>query len=113
MGEVKKYEGDRKISFLDKDVARWLREEAAESGALEDGLCLKRFHADFEAEGVCGWKAGDVVTVDGEGSGGRKYIITMTGKRCFPECVLLQKTGQKCLLASGVAFGCPAEAEEE
>jgi len=100
MGEVKKYEGDRQVSFIDKDAARWLREEAPENGALEDGLCLKRFHADFEAEGVTSWKAGDVVT-----AGGGTYEIKKTGKRCFPECVLLQKSGKKCPLACGTAFG--------
>ena len=49
MSTMKKYEGDRRVSFLDKEAARWLCEEAP---AIEDGLCLGRFHADLEAEGV-------------------------------------------------------------
>lgn len=103
MSEVKKHEGDRAVSFLDKDVARWLREEAP---SIEDGLCLRRFHADFETEGAADWKIGDVVTVCGS-----RYEITIKGKRCFAECVLLQRTGVKCPLADGTAFGRPLEEE--
>ena len=105
MSEVKKREGDRQVSFLDKKAARWLREEAP---AISDGLCLARFHADMEAEGVSGWKAGDTVMVDG-----MAYEITITGKRCFPECGLLQRSGAKCPLADGVAFGRMAAVNHE
>ena len=103
MSEVMKYEGDRKVSFIDRKVSRWLREDAAE---MEDGLCLARFHADYEVAGAAQWQKGDIVTVDG-----MKFEVTMTGKRCFPECVLLQRTGTKCPLALGVAFGHPVEGD--
>lgn len=103
MNEVKKHEGDRAVSFLDKDAARWLKEAAP---AISDGLCLSRFHADFEADGVTDWCAGDMVTADGA-----KFEITMTGKRCFAECGLLKRTGVKCPLADGVAFGRPLKEE--
>ena len=102
MSEVRKYEGDRKVSFLDKEAARWLREEAQ---GITDGLCLARFHADYEAEGVTRWKAGDLVNVPAEDGTMLKFEIAITGKRCFPECGLLQRTGRKCPLADGVAFG--------
>ena len=107
MKEIKKHEGDRQVSFLDTEAARWLRETASADGSLEDGLCLKRFHADFEAEGVSGWKAGDVVQIPAEDGTVHAYEITLAGKRCFAECTLLQKTGRKCPLADGAAFGRP------
>ena len=103
MGDRKKHEGDRAVSFLDTNAAKYLRQDAS---AIGDGLCLARFHADFEAEGVSGWQPGDVVTVDG-----KLYRISIKGKRCFPECGLLQRTGVKCPLADGAAFGRPAEEE--
>lgn len=103
MSEMKKHEGDRQVSFLDKEAARWLREEAP---AMEDGLCLSRFHADVEAEGAVDWQTGDIVSVCGT-----RYEITIIGKRCFSECGLLQRTGMKCPLAGGVAFGRPLEEE--
>ena len=104
MSDMKKYEGDRAVSFLDKKAARWLRNEAP---SVKDGLCLVRFHADFEAEGVADWQVGGTVTVDG-----RQFRITIAGKRCFPECGLRQRTGVKCPLADGVAFGRPLKEEE-
>ena len=103
MSEVKKYEGYRQVSFLDKESARWLREEAP---GIADGLCLARFHADYEAEGVAGWKTGDVVSVNG-----MEFEVTVSGKRCFAECGLLQRTGVKCPLAEGAAFGKRIEEE--
>ena len=108
MSEVKKHEGDRQVSFIDKDTARWLREEAP---GITDGLCLARFHADLEAEGAAGWKAGELVDVTSEDGTVTRYEIAITGKRCFPECGLLQRTGRKCPLADGVAFGRKIEEE--
>ena len=90
----------REISFIDSETARWLREEAP-----EDGLCLKRFHADYELEGVCGWKTGDRVEITGPAGEKLEFEVTITGKKCFPECSLLQRTGERCQLAAGVAFG--------
>ncbi len=97
-----KYEGDRAVSFLDAEAARWLEEDAPAEGALEDGLCLARFHADHVVSGAAEWQAGEYRTV-----GGVNYEVTITGKGCFPECGLLQRTGKKCPLADGVAFGKP------
>ena len=90
----------REVSFIDAGTARWLREEAP-----EDGLCLKRFHADYELEGVCGWKTGDRVEITGPAGEKLEFEVTITGKKCFPECSLLQRTGESCPLAAGVAFG--------
>ncbi|MGN1144782.1 MAG: molybdenum cofactor biosynthesis protein B [Anaerovoracaceae bacterium] len=90
----------REVSFIDSETARWLREEAP-----GDGLCLKRFHADYELEGVCGWKIGDRVEITGPDGEKLQFEVTITGKKCFPECCLLQRTGEKCPLAAGVAFG--------
>ena len=90
----------REISFIDSETARWLREEVP-----EDGLCLKRFHADYELEGVCGWKTGDRVEITGPAGEKLEFEVTITGKKCFPECSLLQRTGESCPLAAGVAFG--------
>lgn len=104
MSEMKKYVGDRQVSFLDRGAARWLQEDSRE---IADGLCLGRFHADFEAEGVTGWQPGDIVKVCGS-----HYEIMIKGKRCFPECGLRQRTGVKCPLADGAAFGRPWKEEE-
>ena len=90
----------REVSFLDSETARWLREEAP-----EDGLCLKRFHADYELDGVCGWKTGDRVEISGPNGEKLQFEVTITGKKCFPECRLLQRTREKCPLVAGVAFG--------
>lgn len=90
----------REVSFIDTETARWLREEAP-----EDGLCLKRFHADYELDGVCGWKTGDRVEISGPNGEKLQFEVTITGKKCFPECGLLQRTGEKCPLVAGVAFG--------
>ena len=90
----------REVSFIDTEIARWLREEAP-----EDGLCLKRFHADYELDGVCGWKTGDRVEISGPNGEKLQFEVTITGKKCFPECRLLQRTGEKCPLVAGVAFG--------
>ncbi|MGN1413244.1 MAG: molybdenum cofactor biosynthesis protein B [Anaerovoracaceae bacterium] len=90
----------REVSFIDSETARWLREEAP-----EDGLCLKRFHADYELKGVCGWKIGDRVEITGPDGEKLQFEVTITGKKCFPECSLLQRTGETCPLAAGVAFG--------
>ena len=90
----------REVSFIDTETARWLREEAP-----EDGLCLKRFHADYELDGVCGWKTGDRVETSGPNGEKLQFEVTFTGKKCFPECRLLQRTGEKCPLVAGVAFG--------
>lgn len=90
----------REVSFIDTETARWLREEAP-----EDGLCLKRFHADYELDGVCGWKTGDRVEISGPNGEKLQFEVTITGKKCFPECRLLHRTGEKCPLVAGVAFG--------
>ena len=90
----------REVSFIDTETARWLRDEAP-----EDGLCLKRFHADYELDGVCGWKTGDRVEISGPNGEKLQFEVTITGKKCFPECRLLQRTEEKCPLVAGVAFG--------
>ena len=82
------------ISFIDTETARWLED------APDDGLCLKRFRADFAVDNLCSFEEGDNVAICGE-----RYLITKKGKRCFAECDLLKRLGRPCPLASGVAFG--------
>ncbi|MBQ4649221.1 MAG: hypothetical protein IJB73_00820 [Firmicutes bacterium] len=91
-----KYGKEREFSFIDSQAARWLEEEAP-----EDGLCLARFRADITADGVHSWQEGKTVEL----ADGRRCEITKVGKRCFSECELLKRTGEKCPLAGGVAFG--------
>lgn len=93
----------RQVSFLDKEVAQWLEPARAK----ENGLCLKRFHSDYIAEGVSAWKEGDVVKIEEH-----LYEITIQGKKCFPECRLLQEIGEPCPLKDGVAFGKRMEMKE-
>lgn len=120
-----KYVGDREVSFIDKEVKKWLDDNRA-----SEGLCLGRFYADFVIENLTEMKVGDVVEPGGvseRGSvlasssvsergniseasslvelGGTTYTITQIGKKCFAECELLIKLGEKCPLADGVAFG--------
>ena len=83
------------ISFIDAEVKRWLENEAP-----DDGLCIKRFKPDFTVENLRSFEEGEAVEIDGE-----RYLITKKGKRCFPDCDLLKRTGHTCPLASGAAFG--------
>lgn len=83
------------VSFVDAEVKKWLDEEAP-----ADGLCLGRFHADFTVDGLTGMEAGQQIEIDG-----MLYRLTDMGKKCFGECELLHRTGEKCPLASGAAFG--------
>lgn len=83
------------ISFIDASAEAWLREDAP-----EDGLCVRRFHADLVIEGLMEMQPGDVLYVHG-----KKYQILEMGKKCHGDCRLLQRQGQKCPLAGGVAFG--------
>ena len=82
------------ISFIDAETARWLEK------ALDDGLCLKRFRADYVVDNLRSFEEGKKIVIDGE-----SYLIIKKGKRCFDECNLLKRTGRPCPLASGVAFG--------
>ncbi len=82
------------ISFIDTETARWLED------APDDGLCVKRFRADFIVDNLHSFEDGDTIVIDGE-----SYIIIKKGKRCYGECNLLKRTGRPCSLASGTAFG--------
>ena len=83
------------VSFIDAEVKRWLEEEAP-----DDGLCLKKFKADFTVDNLRSFEEGERIVIDEE-----SYLIIKKGKRCFDECDLLKRTGRPCPLASGVAFG--------
>ena len=82
------------ISFIDTETARWLED------APDDGLCLKRFRADFAVDNLRSFEEGAAVDI-----GGESYLITKKDKRCFAECDLLKRLGRPCPLASGVTFG--------
>lgn len=82
------------ISFIDTETARWLE------NAPDDGLCLKRFRADFTVDNLRPFEEGETIVIDGE-----SYLLIKKGKRCFDECDLLKRTGRPCPLASGAAFG--------
>ena len=43
----KKHGKEREVSFIDERVQQWLLYEAP-----EDGLCLKKFRADYVVEGL-------------------------------------------------------------
>ena len=91
-----KYKGDREVSFIDKEVKKWLDENKDNP----KGLCLGRFHADCVVSGLVNCSVGDVIEDEG-----KQYEIAKLGKRCFPECELLAELGAKCPLATGVGFG--------
>lgn len=117
MGDLEKRKGNRQVSFIDTETAWWLMKARNKE---KDGLCLNRFWADHETEGVCGWKPGDIVSVYVDEMQGsdlmipgdwKTFEVTAVGKECFPECGLLKRTGEKCPLARGVAFGRSLEGE--
>ena len=83
------------ISFIDAEVKRWLEEEAP-----DDGICLKKFKADFTVDNLSSFEEGERIVIDEE-----SYLIIKKGKRCFDQCDLLKSTGRPCPLASGAAFG--------
>ena len=82
------------ISFIDTETACWLE------NAPDDGLCLKRFRADFTVDNLRSFEEGETIVIDGE-----SYLLIKKGKRCFDECSLLRRIGKPCPLASGTAFG--------
>lgn len=65
-----------------------------------DGLCSRRFHADFTTTGVDYGRlqAGDTLTVEG-----RELTIVRVGKDCHPGCALVQQ-GRSCRLKNNCAF---------
>ena len=48
------------ISFIDTETASWLE------GASDEGLCLKRFRADFIVDNLRSFGEGAAVDIDGE-----------------------------------------------
>lgn len=84
---------DRKVSFIDIEADKWLKEN-------KDAhyLCSMRFKADYVIE-LKGKKIGDCISID-------KGIVEITqmGKRCFEECEFIKKSKVPCPLANGVAF---------
>lgn len=64
-----------------------------------DGLCMKKFHADIISKDIdySKLKPGDIITIDN-----KKIRLTKIGKPCFPECSFSFKP---CLLSKNVAFG--------
>ncbi|MBN2259116.1 MAG: hypothetical protein JW702_01075 [Clostridiales bacterium] len=65
----------------------------------EDGLCFKRFveTLSLEMNGTILLK-GDIVFI-----GSAKFQVVSSGKRCFPECSIVQK-GRVCALATGTVY---------
>ena len=117
MSHMKKRNDDRQVSFIDMETSWWLMKARQEN---LDGLCINRFWADHETEGVCGWKPGDIVSVYVDEMQGsdimipgdwKEFEITIVGKKCFSECSLRQRTGEGCPLSRGVAFGRATEEE--
>ena len=98
----KKHGKEREVSFIDERVQQWLLHEAP-----EDGLCLKKFRADYVVEGLEKYCTGAILEI-----GGIHYAVASTGKRCFAECGLFRRTGKSCPLAKGVAFGKKLEEQD-
>ena len=79
------------ISLMDKAMVSYMKEN--------DGLCMKKFHADIITENIdySKVKPGDIIEVNN-----KKIRLTKVGKSCFPECSL---TNKPCPLSKNVAFG--------
>ena len=86
----------KKYSIIDSDVFCWLNENKKKC----DGICLKKFHADFVLKDLSKYKVGDEVLIDSI-----LCHITQIGKKCFgTECNLFNKYKKPCKLKMGVAF---------
>lgn len=73
--------------------------EILEEVSKLDGLCTKKFKADFYTKGVdySTLKIDDIIEIEG-----KKIKISRVGKPCFDECTLPNKP---CILNKNVAFG--------
>lgn len=73
---------------------------SAESSARRepDGLCSGRFYANIEVEGLLKVSAGERLRI-----GEAVLTIERIGKKCYPECAVLGRTGP-CPLARDSVF---------
>ena len=95
-------EGDRhfgeetgQICLMGEEVRRSIERDP------DRGFCFKKIHANLLVAGIDFEKlrAGDEIELDGN-----ILEITSAGKHCYPDLCDLAKSGEKCLLKSGVAF---------
>ena len=79
------------ISLMGEKMITYMKEN--------DGLCMKRFHADIITNNIdySTLNIGDIITIND-----KKIRLTKIGKSCFKECKLENKP---CLLSKNVAFG--------
>lgn len=93
-GDIHGGPGDSQVVFFGVEG----RDKLSESP--EEGLCFKRFFPTLATEGIdlfqlpvgTGLKIGDSI-----------MEISQVGKRCFPECVLIQ-AGTPCIMPKEVVF---------
>lgn len=73
--------------------------EVIEEVGMLDGLCTKKFKADYYTKGIdySRLKAGDIIEIED-----KRIKISRVGKPCFDECTLPDKP---CVLNRHVAFG--------
>jgi len=86
--------GDRQVTLLDARARRMTDEDTRE------GLCYARFRETLQLGGL---SLKDLPAGTRIRAGEVLLEISAKGKRCFPECAILQ-TGVKCALAEGAAF---------
>ena len=86
----------RKYSLIDSKVNEWLNENKKDS----EGICVKKFKADFAIADLSKYKLNDEIELNGE-----TCHIIQVGKRCFTdECPLYKKNNVSCPLKDGVMF---------
>lgn len=92
-GDPKADGGDRQICIGDEAELCFYRAEDA-------GLCVKRYIPSISTEGLnySSLSKGDTLRI-----GEAEIEITEIGKRCFPECTLVQE-GKTCNMKRNCAF---------
>ncbi|MBE5780838.1 MAG: hypothetical protein E7328_03330 [Clostridiales bacterium] len=89
-------EGPRQVSICEVNATR------------DGGLCGPKYQANLVLEGVDfdALQVGDVLSV-----GSAKLELTIKGKKCFPQCEIVQ-SGKVCYLKNHCAFLAVAQAGE-
>ncbi|MFA5576099.1 MAG: hypothetical protein WCZ27_03190 [Tissierellaceae bacterium] len=93
VGDVNSQGGEREVSIFGL-------EGKEEIGDNREGICMRRFYGNIEIRGLdfASLEVGQTLRI-----GNTVHEITVIGKDCFPDCILV-KRGQPCPLTRTVIF---------
>lgn len=94
LGDINAKGGDKQVSIFTKEGREFIERENIV------GLCTERFYENITIEGLSGYELHEGQTLK---IGNTIHEITYIGKKCFPECSLLQSNKQ-CPLSKEVIF---------